>query len=128
MSIKVIDLFAGPGGLGEGFSNCMDDSPFEIAISVEYEKNAHDTLTLRSLYRKLAPKDRDKYYYPYISSPDEIEKRKRFQVLIEQCAGEWRDAQEETLGGPHALGNPGKWEKMINPPSRKEIFSVESPK
>ena len=54
-SIKVIDLFAGPGGLGEGFSalrNSADQRPFKIALSVEKEASAHRTLTLRSLFRQ----------------------------------------------------------------------------
>lgn len=54
--VLVIDLFAGPGGLGEGFSSCTTEdgnSPFEIAVSVEKEPSAHKTLTTRALYRKL---------------------------------------------------------------------------
>lgn len=76
--IKIIDLFAGPGGLGEGFSSCLPtrSNPYQIAMSVEYEKNAHRTLTLRALYRKLTPKELEKYYYPYISGPNETEKNK----------------------------------------------------
>lgn len=112
--IKIIDLFAGPGGLGEGFSSCLPtkSNPYEIAMSVEYEKNAHKTLTLRALYRKLTPKERENYYYPYICSPNKSEKGKRFQVLIDQNVDKWRDAQAETLGGPHALGSSGKWAKI----------------
>ncbi len=52
--IKVIDLFAGPGGLGEGFSrlaNSSGSSPFEIAVSAEMDKAAHATLSLRALQR-----------------------------------------------------------------------------
>jgi DNA (cytosine-5)-methyltransferase 1 len=51
MSIPVIDLFAGPGGLGEGFAASDDDSTsktFVIKLSIESEKNAHQTLRLRS--------------------------------------------------------------------------------
>lgn len=50
----VVDLFAGPGGLGEGFSAIADQghSPFQIGISVEKEQSAHRTLTLRAFLRE----------------------------------------------------------------------------
>lgn len=49
----IVDLFAGPGGLGEGFASLYvdDHSPFHIAISVEKEASAHRTLTLRAFLR-----------------------------------------------------------------------------
>lgn len=50
MTIPVVDLFAGPGGLGEGFSS-LDN--FQIAVSAEMEKSAHSTLRLRAFYRNL---------------------------------------------------------------------------
>jgi DNA (cytosine-5)-methyltransferase 1 len=42
----VVDLFAGPGGLAEGFSAFETNGarPFEICLSVEKEKSAHATL------------------------------------------------------------------------------------
>ena len=45
----IVDLFAGPGGLGEGFASLVEDghAPFRIGISVEKEASAHRTLTLR---------------------------------------------------------------------------------
>lgn len=54
-TIKVIDLFAGSGGLGEGFSSfCVDGfNPFRIAISVEKDKYAYATLRLRAFARLL---------------------------------------------------------------------------
>jgi DNA (cytosine-5)-methyltransferase 1 len=48
--IKIVDLFAGPGGLGEGFSS---NSSFQIAVSAEMESSAHATLRLRAFYRNL---------------------------------------------------------------------------
>ncbi|WP_416881178.1 DNA cytosine methyltransferase [Marivita sp.] len=50
----IVDLFAGPGGLGEGFS-CVkagDHAPFHIGISVEKETSAHRTLRLRAFLRE----------------------------------------------------------------------------
>lgn len=51
---KVIDLFAGPGGLAEGFASLEVEGcrPFEIALSVEKEASAHSTLQLRSFIRQ----------------------------------------------------------------------------
>jgi DNA (cytosine-5)-methyltransferase 1 len=52
-SIPVVDLFAGPGGLGEGFSSVGKGNTFRILVSAEMEKSAHQTLMLRSYYRIL---------------------------------------------------------------------------
>ncbi|MDO8373671.1 MAG: DNA (cytosine-5-)-methyltransferase [Burkholderiaceae bacterium] len=51
MTFKLIDLFAGPGGLGEGFASLDDGNTFKIAVSAEMESSAHKTLTLRSFFR-----------------------------------------------------------------------------
>jgi site-specific DNA-cytosine methylase len=52
--IAIIDVFAGPGGLGEGFSSIRrpDGSrAFKLAMSVEKDPIAHRTLALRAAYR-----------------------------------------------------------------------------
>ena len=53
-SIPVIDLFAGPGGLGEGFSSVsLRGKPrFRLHLSVECDQFAHQTLTLRAFCRE----------------------------------------------------------------------------
>jgi len=50
----IVDLFAGPGGLGEGFASLFQEgcAPFRIGISVEKEASAHRTLTLRAFLRE----------------------------------------------------------------------------
>ena len=71
MTVPVIDLFAGPGGLGEGFSSIgwRDGNPFfRIGLSVEKESFAHRTLRLRSFVRQ----------FPYDEIPEEY-----FQILRE---------------------------------------------
>lgn len=52
--IPVVDIFAGPGGLGEGFSAFTKDakSPFRIKLSIEANSKAHSTLQLRSFFRQ----------------------------------------------------------------------------
>lgn len=54
VTFGVVDLFAGPGGLGEGFASMVEagHTPFRIAISVEKEESAHRTLTLRAFLRE----------------------------------------------------------------------------
>jgi len=62
--IRVIDIFAGPGGLSEGFASVRDrrgGRVFDVALSVEKEHSAYKTLLLRAFYRSFdnAP---DAYY------------------------------------------------------------------
>lgn len=52
-SIPVVDLFAGPGGLGEGFSALNNGQSFHIVVSAEKDPIAHQTLKLRAFYRLL---------------------------------------------------------------------------
>lgn len=52
--IPVIDVFAGPGGLGEGFASWSDKrgkKPFQLAVSFEKDAFAHATLRLRAFRR-----------------------------------------------------------------------------
>ncbi|MCB9508749.1 MAG: DNA cytosine methyltransferase [Deferribacteres bacterium] len=70
MRIPIIDIFAGPGGLGEGFSAYVDPETyqrvFSISLSIEKEYYAHQTLTLRSFFRQFE-KDSIPYdYYEFI--------------------------------------------------------------
>lgn len=69
MSIPVIDLFAGPGGLGEGFAALKGhngDPFFEIGLSIEKDPVAHKTLTLRAVFRQLRGTNDIKHYYSYV--------------------------------------------------------------
>lgn len=56
MSIPVIDIFAGPGGLNEGFSSLTNSNGtpiFTTVASIEMESAAVNTLKLRSVFREL---------------------------------------------------------------------------
>ena len=74
--VRVVDIFAGPGGLGEGFSAYHTDEgqvPFKIALSIEKDICAHRTLTLRSFFRQFEPGKAPREYYDYLRQVDEPE-------------------------------------------------------
>jgi DNA (cytosine-5)-methyltransferase 1 len=75
--IPVIDLFAGPGGLGEGFSALDDGQTFKLKLSIEMDTNAHKTLLLRAFFRKLKERENDvpEEYYAYLRSPSKGRQR-----------------------------------------------------
>jgi DNA (cytosine-5)-methyltransferase 1 len=63
--IKVVDIFAGPGGLGEGFSSFSSRAGvrhFDVVLSVEMERFAFETLQLRTFFRQFPTRVPTKYY------------------------------------------------------------------
>lgn len=67
--IPVIDLFAGPGGLGEGFSalsNADGRLVFRVCLSIEKESRAHETLQLRAFFRQFESPDVPDEYYRFL--------------------------------------------------------------
>lgn len=72
-AFPVIDVFAGPGGLGEGFASLMgegDNRRFKDALSIERDENAHRTLLLRHFFRCFPNGEAPEAYYAYLR--DEI--------------------------------------------------------
>lgn len=52
---KVVDIFAGPGGLSEGFSSVIDSfgkRAFDVVLSIEMDQYAVETLRLRTYFRQ----------------------------------------------------------------------------
>lgn len=75
--IPIIDIFAGPGGLGEGFSayRIKDESvSFEVVLSVEKDVMAHQTLELRAFFREFPPGEVPPLYYEYLAGRTTREK------------------------------------------------------
>lgn len=70
--IQIVDLFAGPGGLGEGFTSSGDGNRFEIVVSAEKDPKAWQTLRLRAFYRLLKKRRPDLLfeYYNYCNDPN----------------------------------------------------------
>lgn len=77
--IPVIDLFAGPGGLGEGFArfratgNDAPSHPFKIALSIEKDAFAHRTLTLRAFVRQFKRSRVPSAYFRFVRGEASIE-------------------------------------------------------
>ena len=64
----VIDLFAGPGGLGEGFASFSTGRPaegFSVRLSIEMDPVAHQTLLLRKFFRSFDEPVDD--YFDYVA-------------------------------------------------------------
>ncbi|MDL5384984.1 DNA cytosine methyltransferase [Aeromonas hydrophila] len=81
--IPIVDLFAGPGGLGEGFSSLHDGSSFQIKVSAEKDPIARKTLRLRAYYRLLKSQFREglEDYYLFCNGKSQLpytEKTKAF--------------------------------------------------
>lgn len=99
--IKVVDLFAGPGGLGEGFSSYLsaDGKPsFRLSVSAEMDKAAHATLLLRAYFRRFgATKDVPKSYYAFLAGA--VWKPRSDANLPDSIANdpEWKQAEKEAL-------------------------------
>lgn len=99
MPIPVIDLFAGPGGLNEGFSHVRDangDRMFKTVLSVECEESAHQTLTLRAFYRHLQDAGDTEDYYRYVRG--EIDRRMLFRRHQAEAKAARAEALKATLG------------------------------
>lgn len=106
----IVDLFAGPGGLGEGFSRFTyrGERPFKLAASVEQDSKAHRTLTLRAFFRQF---DRvPDAYYEYVRAGDPSLR----EELFRQYPSESEAATEETLGGPKTLGEQEDDKQIFN--------------
>lgn len=68
-SIPVIDIFAGPGGLSEGFSAFRlagNEHPFRIRLSIEKDPSAHQTLRLRAFTRQFSAGQIPADYYDFL--------------------------------------------------------------
>src|SRR5438045_2518559 len=92
--IPVIDIFAGPGGLGEGFSALRDSRNrpvFKIGLSIEKDTVAHRTLLLRSFFRQFQSGSVPDEYYACVRGEIAIE------ALFEKHSQEAKTARKEAI-------------------------------
>lgn len=94
MPIPVVDIFAGPGGLGEGFSAFLPEGArepaFKIGVSAEMEVNAARTLRLRAFFRQFPAGHAPESYYEYVRGH-------RATPWTEETRAEWEEACREAL-------------------------------
>lgn len=95
--IQIVDLFAGPGGLGEGFSAYNNGNDFEIIVSAEKDPVARKTLQLRAFYRLLKNENPNALqdYYKYCNGLSE-------KPWTDRSKAQWKKSEAEarciTLG------------------------------
>jgi DNA (cytosine-5)-methyltransferase 1 len=90
MPFPIIDLFAGPGGLAEGFSSLIGNDNgrvFKIELSIEKDSHAHQTLTLRSFVRQ----------FPFRELPDEYYAFLKQEITIDELYNSWPEQHHEAL-------------------------------
>lgn len=102
---KVVDLFAGPGGLAEGFSAYRHNGrrAFDISLSIEKEASAFATLRLRSFFRQFGNKVPESYYRFVDGAITQEE-------LVARFPEQWKAACDEAL--QLELGTPEAQRKI----------------
>jgi len=129
MPIPVIDLFAGPGGLGEGFSSLQDhkrEPVFTIGLSIEKDPIAHRTLMLRAVFRRLRGTKHIRHYYSYIRNEIDEATFRKVPAVAEAFVHAEREARCLELGKTDegalddeiraALGGQETWVLIGGPP------------
>lgn len=129
--IPVIDLFAGPGGLCEGFSHAQDGKhPFRPVLSIEMDATARETLKLRAFVHWFMFQSKDETlpeeYYAFLRNEIGIEEL--YNACPEAAAYAEKTAWCATLGGKdtpesefdrrirEALGGEEDWILIGGPP------------
>lgn len=125
--IPIIDLFAGPGGLGEGFSSLPHRTGgrrFRIALSIEKDAKAHKTLALRAFFRQFPLCDVPEEYYQFVREPEQPGKMlgaypkearaAEKEAWLHEMRPESASQVTERIG--EVLGNTDLWVLIGGPP------------
>lgn len=99
LPIPVVDLFAGPGGLGEGFSaygQQKDGECFRICLSIEKDFSAHKTLELRSFFRQFDRGRVPDEYYDFVRG--KISREELFSKYPAESSSAKKQTRMATLG------------------------------
>ena len=93
-AIPVVDIFAGAGGLGEGFAayrpRGATQGPFRVALSAEMDANAVRTLRTRAFFHQFPQGEAPESYYAYAAG-------KIDSPWTEATRDKWTAAQPEAI-------------------------------
>ena len=106
----IVDLFAGPGGLGEGMSILLEKEgvpAFKTVASIEREKFSHQTLLLRHFFRSFRQENVPESYYDYLAG--NITK----DILIKDNPTEWKYAESSALQISLGTETHGQVKKVV---------------
>jgi DNA (cytosine-5)-methyltransferase 1 len=104
--IGIIDIFAGPGGLSEGFAsfNCSAyRTKYKILLSIEKDPMSHKTLELRSFYRQFDKKKVPNEYYKYLRG--DIKRENLFDKYNNEAITARKEAWLAELGSSECSSN-----------------------
>ncbi len=95
--IPIIDLFAGPGGLGEGFSSVLKNNRavFDIKVSIEKDESAHKTLELRAFTRQFKNDELPTEYYELLREKNLPSRDILRSKLFEKYPNQAKQAKKE---------------------------------
>ena len=100
MPVPVVDIFAGCGGLGEGFSRKRPNGrfPFDVKLSIESEAAPIKTLQLRSFYHQFRSTEVPEDYYKYLRG--EIDREEMFVRHARESNAALERCLQAELGNP----------------------------
>ena len=127
--IPVVDLFAGPRGLGEGFSSLTDSlgsQIFDVRVSIEKDPVAHRTLSLRALFRSFPKGRAPDCYYDYVRGDITKAEMLAHSSVNDSAQAAYAEAKNATLGETprekidqwirESIGNSDPWILIGGPP------------
>lgn len=113
--VPVVDIFAGPGGLGEGFSSLhgkTGERSFRITISIEKDPVAHRTLLLRSFFRQFDSGDAPADYYNFLRAGNVMQDQ-RWHLLKEKFPKQTQAAESEARNAELGKNKPDEVDSWI---------------
>jgi len=131
MKIPTVDLFAGPGGLGEGFAAYKGRMQFDLVLSVDKDPAACRTLELRHFFRQFGQRQIPDEYYAYVKG--EVTREHLLKAFPDKFRSASKAVWQAELGREplqnvlhrirRVLGNSRYWVLLGGPPCQAYSFA-----